>query len=54
MLGGESGIDHFTLDNSTSYIDSFYKLLKNDSKKFIQAASAAQKAVEYIKGVEAA
>lgn len=54
MLGGESGINHFTLDNSASYIDSFYKLLKNDSKVFVQAASAAQKAVDCIKGVKTA
>ena len=54
MLGGETGIDFFTLDNSASYIDGYIKALENDPKVFIQAASAAQKAVEYIKGVEAA
>ena len=50
-LGGETGISYHTFDNSASYIDGYYNALKNDPKLFIKAASAAQKAVEFIKGV---
>lgn len=51
-LGGETGITFHTLNNSASYIDGYLKALKNDPTMFIKAASAAQKAVEFIKGVK--
>lgn len=51
-LGGETGIDYHTFDNSASYIDGYYNALKSDPKLFVKAASAAQKAVEFIKGVK--
>lgn len=48
-LGGQAGIGFHTLDNSASYIEGYLKALKNDNSLFIKAASAAQKAAEYIK-----
>lgn len=48
-LGGQAGIGYHTLDNSASYIEGYYNALKNDNTLFIKAASAAQKAAEYIK-----
>lgn len=53
-LGGETGISYHTLNNSASYIDGYYSALKKDPTMFIKAASAAQKAVEFIKGVKPA
>jgi antirestriction protein ArdC len=40
------------LDNSASYIQSWLKVLKNDSKLVVQAASKAQKASDYILGIK--
>ena len=37
-----------TIDNQTSYIDNWLKALKSDKRLIIFAASAAQKAVDYI------
>lgn len=37
-----------TIDNSTSYIQSWLNVLKNDKKLVLIAASQAQKAVDYI------
>lgn len=48
-LGGHAGIGYHTFDNSASYIDGYYTTLKNDNSLFIRAASAAQKAAEYIR-----
>lgn len=48
-LGGQAGIDYHTLDNSASYIEGYLNALKKDNSLFIKAASAAQKAAEYIK-----
>ena len=48
-LGGQTGIDYHTLDNSASYIEGYLNALKKDNSLFIKAASAAQKAAEYIK-----
>lgn len=42
------GVGIGNLENSTSYINGWLKVLKNDKKFIIQAASKAQKAVEYI------
>ncbi len=48
-LGGHAGIGYHTLNNSASYIEGYYTALKNDNSLFIRAASAAQKAAEYIR-----
>lgn len=50
MLCSMAGIEQVTIDNSTAYIQSWLKALKNDTKMVVFAASQAQKAVEYIKG----
>ncbi len=40
-----------TLPNSASYIDSWKRVLRADTKLVVQAASAGQKAADYILGV---
>lgn len=47
-LCGITGIENKTIDNSAAYIQSWLKKLKSDNKFVIQAASHAQKAVDYI------
>ena len=49
MLCGVTGIIPATLDNSTAYLQSWIRVLKGDSKLIVQAASAAQKAADYIR-----
>lgn len=51
MLCGVAGIDNLTIKNSAAYIQSWLKVLKDDKKFVVQAASAAQKAADYILGV---
>lgn len=41
-----------TFQNSASYIESWLKVLKNDNKFIISASSKAEKAVNYILGIE--
>jgi antirestriction protein ArdC len=50
MLCGVSGIAPATLDNSASYLASWIKRLRGDSRLIVFAASAAQKAADYILG----
>lgn len=50
MLCGVSGIAQNTLANSAAYLKSWIARLKADSKLVITAASAAQKAADYIRG----
>ena len=52
MLCGVTGIDTHTLDNSTAYLQSWIARLKSDSKLIVQAASAAQKAADYIRNAD--
>ena len=47
-LCGICGIENATIDNSAAYIQSWLKKLKNDNKFVIQAASYAQRSVDYI------
>lgn len=49
MLCGMAGIEN-TLDNSASYIQSWIRVLKGDSRLVAVAAQQAQKAVNYIVG----
>lgn len=42
------GIDGVVIDNSAAYINGWLNRLKSDKKFFFQAASEAQKAVDYI------
>jgi antirestriction protein ArdC len=48
MLCGMVGISPATIDNSASYLRSWIDALKGDSKLIVQAASAAQKACDFI------
>jgi antirestriction protein ArdC len=50
MLAGMAGISQSTLSNSASYLQSWIKRLKSDSRLIISAASHAQKAADYILG----
>ena len=51
MLCGVTGIAPTTLDNSAAYLRSWIERLRGDSKLLISAASAAQKAANYIRGL---
>lgn len=49
FLSGRAGIfEHEQLEESTAYIQSWIKVLKNDTQMVIKAASAAQKAADFI------
>ena len=50
MLCGVSGIAPRTLDNSASYLKSWIDKLRGDSRLIVTAASAAQKASDFILG----
>jgi antirestriction protein ArdC len=47
-LSGICGIQNRTIDLSASYIQGWLKKFKSDNKFVIQAASYAQRAVDYI------
>ena len=49
-LCGITGIASRTLDNSATYLQSWLSVLKSDSRMIVTAASAAQKAADYILG----
>jgi len=51
FLCGHAGIENTTIENSAAYIAGWLKALKNDKTLLIQAASAAQKASDYILNV---
>ena len=51
FLCGNAGISPATLDNQASYIESWRKVLKADTKLVVQAASAGQKAADCVLGV---
>lgn len=50
FLCAECGITPATIDNTASYLAGWIKVLKGDKKLVIQAAGAAQKAADWIKG----
>lgn len=50
MLCGVAGIEQSTLANSAAYLKTWIARLKADTKLVIFAASAAQKAADYIRG----
>jgi antirestriction protein ArdC len=50
MLCGIAGIEQATVANSVAYLKSWIARLKADSRLVVQAASAAQKAADYIRG----
>jgi antirestriction protein ArdC len=51
MLAGVCGISPATIENSAAYLKSWIDRLRGDSKLIISAASAAQKAADYIRGL---
>src|SRR5467141_3480849 len=53
MLCGVSGIAPATLENSAAYLKTWIERLKSDSRLLVSAASAAQKAADYIRGESA-
>jgi antirestriction protein ArdC len=50
-LCGFSGISPVTVENSAAYLRSWISVLKGDSKLIVTAASAAQRAADYIRGI---
>jgi len=48
FLCGYAGIENITIDNSASYVASWLKVLKDDTKLLIIASGAAQRAVDFI------
>jgi antirestriction protein ArdC len=50
MLCGLTGLAPHTLENSAAYLQSWLGVLKSDSRMVVTAASAAQKAADYILG----
>jgi len=50
FLCGMAGILPKTIDNNTAYIHSWLQKISSDKRIFIRAASAAQKAVDYVTG----
>ena len=53
MLCGVTGIAPATLQNSAAYLKTWIERLKSDSRLLVTAASAAQKAADYIRGESA-
>jgi antirestriction protein ArdC len=53
MLCGVAGIEQSTLANSAAYLKTWIERLKSDSRLVVSAASAAQKAADYIRGESA-
>src|SRR5713101_1353716 len=53
MLCGVAGIEQGTLANSAAYLKTWIERLKSDSRLVVSAASAAQKAADYIRGESA-
>lgn len=51
MLCGITGISPAIVENSAAYLRSWLSVLRGDSKMLIGAASAAQKAADFIRGV---
>src|SRR3984893_8456319 len=53
MLCGVTGITPATIQNSAAYLKTWIERLKSDSRLLVSAASAAQKAANYIRGESA-
>jgi antirestriction protein ArdC len=53
MLCGVTGISPATIQNSASYLQCWISRLRGDSKLLVSAASAAQKAADYIRNKSA-
>ncbi len=53
FLCGAAGISPRVLENSASYLASWIKVIKSDSRILVKAASQAQKASDYVRGIVA-
>jgi antirestriction protein ArdC len=51
-LCGFAGIENKTIDESASYLASWLRVLRSDHRLLISAASQAQKAVDYVRGMQ--
>jgi antirestriction protein ArdC len=51
FLCAEFGFDNSTLDNSAAYIDHWRRFLTEHEKAFVEAASKASRAVEFMRGL---
>ena len=51
FLCGFSGIENRTIDNSAAYLNSWIARLKSDPKLIVTAAAQAQKAADFIRGI---
>jgi len=52
FLCGEAGIAESNLDNSAAYLKNWLEQLQNDKKLIVQAATQAQRAVDFILGTK--
>jgi antirestriction protein ArdC len=52
LLCADLGITPETLDDHAAYIASWLQVLKNDKRAIFTAASHAQKAVDYLHGLQ--
>ncbi len=52
FLCGQAGIEETVLENSAAYIKGWLEKLKEDKRLIVQAASQAQKAANYILGIQ--
>ena len=53
MLCGVAGISPATVENSAAYLRSWISALRGDSRLVVAAASGAQRAADYIRGIVA-
>jgi antirestriction protein ArdC len=53
MICGLTGISPATVDNSAEYLKNWLARLRGDSKLIFTAASAAQRAADYLRGISA-
>ena len=51
-LCGVVGIENATIDNSAAYLKGWLAVLRSDTKLLVQAAAQAQKAADYIQGIQ--
>ena len=51
MLCGVAGIESATIENSAAYIENWSRVIKKNRKLVVQAASAGQKAANFIRGL---
>ena len=50
FICGHTGIENRTIDNSAAYIASWIRKFKDDKKMIVYAASAGEKAANFILG----